>query len=90
MHAVEFQASIEDGIIKVPPQYQDIAKNHLVKLIMMYDDNTDELEFKKNKATIEKQVEDYRTGHANILSEDDYNEKMTRFMRDLKSKYESS
>ncbi len=47
---------------------------------------TDELEFKKNKAIIEKQVENYHSGHANILSEDEYNEKMSTFMKDLKTK----
>ncbi len=85
MQAVEFQASIEDGMIKVPPQYRNIGKNTHVKLIMMYDD-ADDLEFKKNIATIEQQVTRYYDGCANILSENEYDTKMTTFMEDLKAK----
>jgi hypothetical protein len=44
MYAVEFQASIKNGMIQIPKKYQKIVNNRRVKLIMMYDDS-DELEF---------------------------------------------
>jgi DNA-binding transcriptional regulator/RsmH inhibitor MraZ len=81
-------------MIKVPPQYQDIAKNHHVKLIMMYDAD-DELElyedskqFQIDKKAIQESVDDYKqNGDKNFLSQDEYNQKMDSYKKDLIAKY---
>jgi len=85
MYAVEFQASIRNGVIQIPKEYQNIANNGRVKLIMMYDNN-DDLELKKNKAIIEQQVESYYDGSATLLNQDESSTVMSAFMEDLKSK----
>lgn len=39
MHAVEFQAAIENGIIRIPKKYKDLQEVSAVKLVVMYDEN---------------------------------------------------
>lgn len=89
MYAVEFQASIRNGMIQIPEEYQNIAHNSRVKLIMMYD-SSDDLELNKNKATIEQQVESYYDGSATLLNQDESSTIMNAFMKDLKSKHANS
>ena len=41
MYAVEFQASIKDGIVHIPKEYQDIQNSMKATFVVMYDfDNT--------------------------------------------------
>jgi hypothetical protein len=37
MYAVEFQASIENGIVRIPKQYQDIQDTKKATFIVMYE-----------------------------------------------------
>jgi hypothetical protein len=39
MHTVEFQAIIEDGIVRIPKEYKDLQKKREVRFFIMYDDN---------------------------------------------------
>ena len=89
MYAVEFQASIKDGMIEIPKEYQNLANNRRVKFIMMYDEG-DDLELKENRATIAQQVENYYNGSATLLNKDESSEIMRLFMDGLKSKYADS
>jgi len=87
MYAVEFEASIENGMIQIPKEYQNIT-NHFVKLIMMYEeDYTYELE--QNRQTIAKQVQEYYDGASTLLDQEQSKAKMQTFMQELKAKYEN-
>ena len=48
MHAVEFQAVIEDGIVRIPKEYKDLQDKTEVRFLIIYDDNS------KYRANIEK------------------------------------
>ena len=37
MYAVEFEASIENGIVHIPQKYKDLQEKREVKFIIMYD-----------------------------------------------------
>lgn len=37
MYAVEFQAPIENGIVKIPSQYQDLQNTVQARVIVMYE-----------------------------------------------------
>lgn len=37
MYAVEFQASIENGVIRIPPEYKDLLSNKKATFVAMYD-----------------------------------------------------
>jgi len=39
MHTVEFQAIIEDGIVRIPKEYKDLQKKREVRFFIMYGDN---------------------------------------------------
>jgi len=89
MYAVEFQASIVNGMIQIPKEYQNIASNSRVKLIMMYDKD-DNLELKAQQEIIAKQVKSYYDGSATLLNKAESNIVMSKFMEDLKSKHANS
>ena len=86
MYAVEFQASIVDGMIQIPKEYQNIASNSRVKFIMMYDKN-DNLELETRQKIIAKQVKSYYDGSATLLNKEESKMVMSKFMEDLKSKH---
>jgi putative transposon-encoded protein len=89
MYAVEFQASVVDGMVQIPKEYQGIASNSRVKVIMMYDEN-DDLELKTKQKMITKQVKNYYNGTATLLNQEESKLTMDKFMKDLKSKYANS
>ena len=89
MYAVEFQASIKDGMIQIPEEYLNLTNNHHVKLIMMYDKN-DDVELEKNRATIVEQVKNYHNGTSTLLNKEESSAVMGSFMKDLKSKHANS
>ncbi len=39
MHAVEFYAPIENGIVRIPKKYKDLQEKVNVKFFIMYDDS---------------------------------------------------
>jgi hypothetical protein len=41
MYAVEFQATIENGIVHIPKKYKDLQKKRGVRFFVMYDDNNE-------------------------------------------------
>jgi phage FluMu gp28-like protein len=46
MYAVEFQAPIENGIVRIPKQYQEIQDNKKATFVVMY--NSDKTTTKQN------------------------------------------
>ena len=46
MYAVEFQAPIENGIVRIPTQYQEIQNNIKATFVVMY--NSDKITTKQN------------------------------------------
>jgi len=89
MYAVEFQASVVDGMVQIPKEYQNIASNSRVKFIMMYDEN-DDLELETRQKMIAKQVKNYYDATATLLNQEESKQAMDKFMKDLKSKYANS
>jgi len=50
MHAVEFQATIENGIVHIPKKYKDLQEKREVRFLIMYDEsNTSEPTIEKRK-----------------------------------------
>jgi hypothetical protein len=47
MYAVEFQASIENGVVHIPKEYKDLLSNTKATFVAMYD-NTIDKSIKKN------------------------------------------
>jgi len=39
MYAVEFQATIENGIVHIPKEYKDLQEKRKVRFFIMYDDS---------------------------------------------------
>ncbi|MBD3808590.1 MAG: hypothetical protein IE880_07735 [Epsilonproteobacteria bacterium] len=39
MYAVEFQATIENGIVRIPEEYRDLQEKGEVRFVIMYDDS---------------------------------------------------
>jgi hypothetical protein len=39
MYAVEFQATIENGIVHIPKEYKDLQEKREVRFFIMYDDS---------------------------------------------------
>jgi hypothetical protein len=39
MYAVEFQATIENGIVRIPKEYKDLQEKREVRFFIMYDSN---------------------------------------------------
>ena len=39
MYAVEFQATIENGIVRIPKKYKDLQEKREVRFFIMYDSN---------------------------------------------------
>ena len=37
MYAVEFQAPVENGIVRIPEQYQELQQNPKVRFVAMYE-----------------------------------------------------
>ena len=48
MYAVEFEAIIENGIVRIPQKYKDLQEKREVRFFIMYDNNN------KYKTNIEK------------------------------------
>ena len=38
MYAVEFEAPIKDGVVRIPKEYKDLQDKRRVKLFIVYDD----------------------------------------------------
>jgi len=53
MYAVEFQAVIEDGMVRIPKKYKDLQEKREVRFFIMYDNDNDKYrtntEKRKNK-----------------------------------------
>ena len=49
MYAVEFEASIENGIVKIPKKYQDLQEKKKAKFVVIYD-NDDKKSYEAEKA----------------------------------------
>ncbi len=69
MYAVEFEAKIDNGIIKIPSQYDELRNVNDVRLVIMYN-KTDDLKYAKSKSdslkfdkflSISKQVDSIKT-----------------------------
>ncbi len=88
MYAVEFEASIKNGIIEVPKEYQNISDSS-VKLIMMYEDDYNR-ELENNRSIISKQVDKYFNGSSTLLDQEQSSKKMQSFMNSLQEQYEDS
>jgi hypothetical protein len=39
MYAVEFQATIKNGIVRIPKEYKDLQEKREVRFFIMYDSN---------------------------------------------------
>ncbi len=39
MQVVEFQAAIENGIVRIPEEYKDLQEKKRVRFVVMYDDD---------------------------------------------------
>ena len=39
MQAVEFEANIENGIVRIPEEYKDLQEKKRVRFVVMYDDD---------------------------------------------------
>jgi len=54
MYAVEFQATIENGIVHIPKKYEDLQEKREVRFLIMYDEsNTHEPTIEKRKKTMD-------------------------------------
>jgi len=51
MYAVEFQAPIENGIVRIPRQYQEIHNTAKATFVVMY--NSDKINVRQNNVTDE-------------------------------------
>ncbi len=49
MYAVEFEAPIEDGIVRIPQQYQELQQNPKARFIVIYTNNADNLTKRDDK-----------------------------------------
>ncbi len=56
MYAVEFQASVENGIVHIPQQYQELQQNPKVKFIAIYE-NVNNTNLVHNKT--QKQLDEF-------------------------------
>jgi len=56
MYAVEFQASVENGIVHIPQQYQELQQNPKVRFIAMYE-NVNNTNLVNNKT--QKQLDEF-------------------------------
>ncbi len=41
MHAIEFHAVIENGIVHIPKEYKDLQEKREVRFFILYDDKTE-------------------------------------------------
>ena len=48
MYAIEFEADIQNGVIKIPSQYKELDSKH-VKVIVLLDDSEKPLEIKQSE-----------------------------------------
>jgi hypothetical protein len=53
MYAVEFEATIENGIVRIPQEYKDLQEKREVRFVIMYD-NSDK--YKTNIKKIKKEM----------------------------------
>ena len=49
MQAVEFEANIENGIVRIPEEYRDLQEKKEVRFVVIYNNHNEE-----HKNTIEK------------------------------------
>jgi hypothetical protein len=51
MYAVEFEASVENGIVHIPKQYQELQQNPKVRFVAMYEsmNNTNPIDSETKK-----------------------------------------
>jgi hypothetical protein len=55
--------------------------------VTSFDGNNFDIQFQKDKKTLSKQVNDYKTGKTTLLDEKKYQEEMDLFLSKLKEKY---
>lgn len=58
--------------------------------VTSFDGNNFDIQFQKDKKTLSKQVNDYKTGKTTLLDEKKYQEEMDLFLSKLKEKYANS
>jgi len=49
MYAVEFQATIENGIVHIPKEYKDLQEKRKVRFFIIYDDSDKRTNIEKRK-----------------------------------------
>lgn len=59
MYAVEFEAINQNGMIKIPDDYH-FANNEQLKVIILKQDDSNNLEFQKHKADVTNLINDYK------------------------------
>jgi len=82
MQAIEFQASVIDGMVRIPDEYRHLTENREARFVMMYHENDAELTARQ--VTIARQVEAYYDGTSDLISQDESQMLMQQFMQDLR------
>ena len=85
MQTIEFQASVVDGMVRIPDEYRHLTENKQARFVMMYHEN--DAEMTARRETIARQVEAYYEGTANLVSQDEAQTLMQEFMHDLRQKH---
>ena len=67
MYAVEFEAPIENGIVRIPKEYKDLQEKHKVKFFVIYDD-----------MNVDKQINTVKSKKMNAISIDTIDYKFNR------------
>ena len=72
MYAVEFQTTIENGIVHIPEEYKDLQDKKDVKFVIMYDNsdssypiNTEKRKNKLNAIAIDTKSFEFNRDEAN-------------------------
>ena len=67
MYAVEFEAPIKNGIVRIPKKYKDLQEKHKVKFFVIYDD-----------MNVDKQINTVKSKKMNAISIDTIDYKFNR------------
>lgn len=65
MHAIEFEADIQNGMVKIPDEYAHLKNRH-ARIVVLYENTTDEAD-----ASIKQVGIDFRSVKASSLAAQD-------------------
>jgi len=58
MYAIEFEADVKDGMIKIPPQYKELNSKHL-KIIALLDESLEVKPFEEKALFSDEYINDH-------------------------------